>query len=185
MHVAVDNFGYVYVADNGNNRIQKFAPSTTMQATAASGSAVDIKITGTIDSSQMSNLKITSNPTSKTTTLSFTVSGPSGGSGVGIVTIPKSAVTSGTNTIVSIDGHASTFQYFWQDAENYYVQYVTTFSTHTITIEFTDTATDTVTPAESSYATYIAVAAAAAILAVLSIRLAKKRRKPVCIAENP
>ena len=171
--VTVDAFGYVYVADSQNNRIQKFVPSTTLSATADNGAAVNLNITGTIDASQMSNLKITSSQTTKTTTLSFTVTGQSGMSGFGIVTIPKSAVASGTTPTVSIDGAKIQNQFYTQDTNNYYVWYNTHFSTHEITIQFTDS-----TPTESSLATSIVIVCAAVILAILLIGAFKMKKWP-------
>ncbi|MCW4029718.1 MAG: hypothetical protein NWE92_08745 [Candidatus Bathyarchaeota archaeon] len=169
--VAVDAFGYVYVTDTDNSRVQKFSPSTTMQATASNGATVDIKITGTVDSSQMSNIKITTNQATKTTTLSFTVTGQSGTTGFGIITIPKSAVAYGTTPVVSIDGAKIKTQFYTVDTDNYYVWYNTNFSTHTITMEFTADA-----PTQSSLATNIIVACAVIILAVLVIGVFMKRR---------
>jgi sugar lactone lactonase YvrE len=179
LDVAVDAFGNVYV-DDLYSRVQKFVPSTAVQAKTDNGAALNVSITGTIDASQMSNLQITSSQTAKTTTLSFTVTGPSGGSGFGIITVPKSAVAAGTAPTVSIDGVKSTYQFFTQDNYNYYVWYNTKFSTHTIAIEFADTPS---VPAESSYTPYVLIAAVALILAGIAVGITKKR-KQIAKTEN-
>jgi hypothetical protein len=119
----------------------------------------------------MSNLKLTTNQATKTTTLSFTVTGQSGTTGFGIITIPKSAVAYGTTPTVRIDGAKIQTQFYTVDTDNYYVWYNTNFSTHTITIEFADT-----TVTESSLSTAIIIASAAIVLIILLIGALKKRR---------
>jgi hypothetical protein len=84
----------------------------------------------------MSNLEITSNQSASTTTLSFTVTGQSGTTGFGNVTIPKSAVAFGTTPTIYIDNQPASSQGYTQDANNYYVWYTTHFSTHQLSIVF-------------------------------------------------
>jgi hypothetical protein len=74
------------------------------------------------------------------------VTGASGTTGFGNITIPKSAVTYGTKPTVSIDGKTATNQGYTQDTNNYYVWYTTTFSTHQISIAFTTSPSPTLTP---------------------------------------
>jgi hypothetical protein len=87
----------------------------------------------------MSNVAIASNLSTSITTLSFTVTGPSGTTGFGNVTIPKSVETYGTTPTIEIDGQPASSQGYTQDSNNYYVWYTTSFSTHKISIMFAET----------------------------------------------
>ena len=80
---------------------------TTVLATTNNGSTVELAISGNITGSQMSNVTISTNPSANTTTVSFTVTGESGTTGFGNITIPKSAVPYGTTPTVYINGHSS------------------------------------------------------------------------------
>jgi hypothetical protein len=127
----------------------------------------------------MSNIKITTDKTSSLTTLSFTVTGTSGTTGFGNVTIPKSAVTYGTTPNVNIDSLKASNQGYTQDTNNYYVWYTTIFSTHQISITFTTTssATPTPTPAPSTPQGYIyGVVVVVVIVAIIGIVLVLRRR---------
>lgn len=68
--------------------------------------------------------------------MSFTVTGPSGSTGFGTVIIPKSAVPFGTTPEVYIDNQLAQNQSFNLYGDNYYVWYLTHFSTHQISIIF-------------------------------------------------
>jgi len=109
----------------------------TVPATTDIGSTVELAISGNVTSSQMSNLQIASNQSAAATTVSFTVTGQSGTTGFGNITIPKSAVSYGTAPIIYIDSQPASNQGFAQDANNYYVWYTTSFSTHEVSIVFT------------------------------------------------
>jgi hypothetical protein len=69
--------------------------------------------------------------------VSFTVTGQSGTTGFGNITIPKSAVPYGTTPTINIDGQPASNQGYTQDSNNYYVWYTTHFSTHEVSIVFT------------------------------------------------
>ncbi len=94
----------------------------------------------------MSDIKIVTDKAASSTTLSFTVTGASGTTGYGNITIPKSAVVYGTIPTVSIDGSITSNQGYTQDTTNYYVWYTSTFSTHQISITFTTVSSATPTP---------------------------------------
>jgi hypothetical protein len=88
----------------------------------------------------MSNAEITSDQSAATTTFSFTVTGESGTTGFGNITIPKSLIPYGTTPTVYIDGDQLVqSQGYTQDAYNYYVWYTLEFSTHRVSFEFTTT----------------------------------------------
>ena len=91
----------------------------------------------------MSKVAITTNQSNTTTTVSFTVTGKSGTTGFGNITIPISGVPYGTTPTIYIDGQPAQNQGYTQDATNYYVWYTTSFSTHQISIIFTTTSSST------------------------------------------
>jgi hypothetical protein len=114
--------------------------------------------------------------------VSFTVSGVSGSTGFGNVTIPKNAVAYGTTPTIYIDGQPASNQGYTQDTNNYYVWYTTHFSTHEVTIVFTETSpsptptTQSGLPQEAIYGVAIAVVIAAIIVVVLVF---KKRKNSI------
>jgi hypothetical protein len=100
------------------------------------GSKVELTISGNITSAQISSVLISTNQSSTSTTLSFTLTGVVGTVGFGNVTIPKTAITYGTTPTIYIDGQPASNQGYTQDTNNYYVWYTTHFSTHQISIVF-------------------------------------------------
>ncbi len=147
--IAVDSLGNVYVADSSNYRIQKFSapsstpsPSATVHATTDSGGTVDLVINGSITISQMSNIRISTDQSDTRTTLSFTVTGESGTTGFSYITIPQSALNYGARNvaipIIYIDDYWAQDQSYTQDSSNYYVRYAIQFSTHNVSIVFTN-----------------------------------------------
>jgi hypothetical protein len=79
---------------------------------------------------------LTTNQSTATTTLSFTLDGQSGTVGFSNVTIPKIAVPTGTTPVVLVDNQLCQNQGFTQDALNYYVWYTVHFSSHQMEIGF-------------------------------------------------
>ena len=120
----------------------------------------------------MSSITISTNQTASTTTISFTVTGTSGTTGYGNITIPKSAVPYGTTPTVYIDGQKAANQTYTQDGNNYYVWYETHFSTHKVAIEFAGKA---VQPTSLYLVLAVVVVVIAIILATVAI--AVKRGK--------
>ena len=123
---------------------------TTVPATTDRGTIVELAISGNVIGSQMTNVAITTNQSASTTTLSFTITGQSGTTGFGNVTIPRSAIPYGTTPAVIIDGQSVSNQGYTQDSSNYYVWYTTHFSTHKVSIVFTVTSASTPTPPVAS-----------------------------------
>jgi hypothetical protein len=111
--------------------------ATTVLATTDDGATIDLTIGDNVTSSLMSNVAIASNQSTSTTTLSFTVTGQSGTTGFGNVTIPKNALINGTTPKIYIDNQPAQNQSYTQDTNNYYVWYTTHFSTHEVSIIFT------------------------------------------------
>ena len=109
----------------------------TIKATTNNGAIVDLAITGNVSSSQLSDIVITTNQSDTTTTVSFIVTGESGTTGFSNMTIPKSAVANKTTPTIYIDNQPAQNQGYTQDADNYYIWYTTSFSTHKVSIQFT------------------------------------------------
>ena len=151
-------------------------PSTqtsTVNATNEKGAKINLSISGNMTSQQISNVKITPNKSSKTIAISFTVSGEKGDTGLGNVTIPKSAVDFGTSPTIYIDGAKAAEQGYSQDDSNYYVWFTTHFSSHDVSIVFSSP----VSNSESvSQTTIYIVSGVVPVLAIVSgIVIYKKR----------
>jgi len=114
-------------------------PNQTVSAVTGGGEKVNLALSGNITSSQMSNVTIAVN-NATTTGLFFTVAGESNTLGFSNITIPKRLVPTEATPLIFIDGLAAQSQGYSQDTDNYYVWYVTHFSTHQISIMFTSTA---------------------------------------------
>jgi hypothetical protein len=118
-------------------------------ATEEDSGIVVLTIIENATNSQMYNAAIVFSPSSFTTTLSFTITGPSGTTGFGNITIPKSTVAYGTTPRIYIDGQPAQNQGYTRDANNYYVWYTTHFSAHEVSIVFTLTPNSTQSPSQS------------------------------------
>jgi hypothetical protein len=125
---------------------------TIVEATTNGGSKINLPISGNVSTAQMTNVTLSTDPSSSITTLSFSLTGQSGSSGFGNITIPKRALanpTASTVPLVLVDGVQTLDQIFTQDATNFYVSYTVHFSTHTVSIVFNPTTTPSPTPTPS------------------------------------
>jgi hypothetical protein len=120
------------------------APSPTPASTVSM--TPGFEMTGNITISQVSDVNWVTNQTS--TKISFTVTGESGTFGFSNVTIAKNRLPQATTPIIYVDNEIVPEQGYTQDAYNYYVWYVTHFSTHNVMIEFTQNAS--VSPQETN-----------------------------------
>ncbi|MGA3059732.1 MAG: hypothetical protein ABSD92_05120, partial [Candidatus Bathyarchaeia archaeon] len=156
--------------------------ATTVPATTDSGATVDLAIGGNVTSSQISNAAITSYQPSKTTTVSFTITGPIGTSGLGIMTIPKTAISYGTSPVVYIDDQQAPNQGYTQNANNFYVWYTTRFDTNLVngvsevTVQFLVPSTSPASSLGPLLAVGIAVPEIILIFTVVAVR--RLRRNP-------
>ena len=156
--------------------------ATTVPATTGSGTTVDLTIGGNVTSSQISNVKITSYQPTKTTTLSFRVTEPNGTTGLGNMTIPKTAIYSGTNPLVYINGKQAPNQGYTQDANNFYVWYKTSFDTNIVngvsqvTVKFLEPTTSPATSLRPLVAVGITVPEIILVFTVVAVR--RLRQKP-------
>ena len=119
----------------------------------------------------MTTVTITTDQPDNTTILAFNVTGESGTIGFSNITIPKSDVPYGTTPTIYIDGQPATNQGFTQDTSNYYLWYTTHFSTHQISIEFTQTSSSLTVAQSSSTQVIYGVAVAFVIVAIVIISL--------------
>ena len=152
--------------------------ATSVLAITESGKTVELAISGNITSSQISNVLIASNESNLSTKASFTVTGPSGTTGFGNITIPKTAVTYGTAPVVYIDSQPAQNQGYIQDSSNYFVWYTTEFSTHQISIIFTTANSQTVAQPSLLQEIYGVAAAVAIVVIVVAAFKLKIKDKP-------
>jgi len=143
------NSAYAYLTNN-----EEYTPAnwsepmltTTIQAATSNGTSIALSMNGNVTASQMSNVTLTTNQSSATTSLSFNITGETGTIGFDNITIPKSAVPYGTTPTIYIDGQQAQAQGYTQDDSNYYVWFTTDFSTHQVNITFITTPTPSPSP---------------------------------------
>jgi hypothetical protein len=156
--------------------------ATSVPATTGSGTTVDLTIGGNVTSSQISNVTIASYQPAKTTTVSFTVTEPNGATGFGNMTIPKTAVYSGPNPLVFINGQQAPNQGYTQDANNFYVWYKTSFDSNIVngvsqvTVKFLAPSTSPATSLRPLVAVGITVPEIILVFTVVAVR--RLRQKP-------
>jgi len=98
------------------------------------------------------------------------------------MTIPKNAISYGTSPVVYIDGQMATNQGYTQDTYNFYVWYITSFSTNLVgggsqvTVKFLVPSTSPATSLGSILVVGIAVVEIISIFTVIAVR--RLRRKP-------
>ncbi len=109
--------------------------ATIVQALTDEGQTVNLTISGSVTSSQISNVYITSDES--TSYVYLTVTGASGTTGFSNMTIQKSLICNETIPTIYIDDQIAEKQGYIQDSDNYYVWYTTNFSMHQISIVFT------------------------------------------------
>ena len=154
----------------------------TIKATTENGTKINLSIAGNMTSQQITNIQITTSPSSKTITVSFNLKGTNGDEGTGNFTIPKSAVDFGTAPKVYIDNTQTADQGYCQDESNYYVWFTTQFSSHEVSIVFSAS----VSKAEllSQNTIYLVVAIAAVLATVSGFVIYKKRENLKAKFEN-
>jgi hypothetical protein len=110
--------------------------------------------------------------------LSFTITGSNETACLGNITIPKTAVSYGTNPIVYINGQQASNQGYTQDALNFYVWYITKFDTNLIngvsqmTVQFVEPSTPV-----SSLGVVLAVLAAGEIMLIFTVIAVRRLRQ--------
>ncbi len=152
---------------------------TTIQAAETDGTNVTLGLGGNITWAQISGAAIASSQLESKTTISFTLTGESGATGLGNVTIQKSDVPYGTTPVIYIDNHEAQNQGYTQDANNYYVWYTTEFSSHQVSIIFAPKPVSVPpTPSTSPSLTLPIISTFAVITVIIgTILLYRKHRK--------
>ena len=151
--------------------------ANTVLATTNNGSTVALTLDGNVTRSRLSEVAITANQSTDTTSVSFTMTGDEGNTGFCNMTIPKTAVPYGNMPKIEIDGQPASDQGFTQDSDCFYVWFTTVFSTHQVSIVF---GTETQKPDLPYGAALFGVTVAAIFVAVLAAGLLlydRKRRR--------
>lgn len=160
--------------------------NSTLHVKTSAGTTVNLEITGNLTKFQISNIVLTTTPASNLTILSFSVDGQSGTVGFSNITIPKSAVPTGTAPTIYIDNQPAQTQGYTQDSNNYYVWYTTHFSSHQISIIFnmlvspSPTASNSGSQGQSSLPEVVyglVAAVAVVIVVVIVLRVITKGRR--------
>ncbi len=115
------------------------------------------------------------NESDTSTAVSFTVTGKDGSTGFSNITIPKEAITYGTNPVVFIDDQATPNQGYTEDTDNFYVWYTTEFSTHQIQIQFTIPKTSEAASINPLFAIALTVPEIILIYTVIAVKRLKRR----------
>ncbi len=149
---------------------------TFVKAKIDSVATVNLAVSGNVTSAQMSNVTITTNHSTNSTTVSIIVTGESGTTGFSNLTIPKTAILYGTNPVVFIDGQQAVNQGYTQDPENFYVWYTTQFSTHLMKIQFTSYLPSQISSFEPLFAVGIITPEIILVYTVMAVR--RLRRRP-------
>ncbi len=149
---------------------------TTVKAYTDSGATIDLAINGNVTSSQISNVTITTNHSPNSTMVSFTVTGESGTTGFSNMTIPKTVISYAKIPLVFIDDQQASYQGYTQDSNNFYVWYITQFSTHKVIIQFIFPSTSSAIPFGPVFAIVITVPEIILLFTVIAVR--RLRRKP-------
>jgi parallel beta-helix repeat protein len=125
------------VVMDGNHTITAvFTEVPTTIIASDSNQTYIVRIEGNITAHQMTNMTITPHQENATTNVEFTVTGPSGTTGYGTIILPKTAIPYGSTPLVYIDGALAENQSYTEDADYFYISYLTHFSTHDIRIVF-------------------------------------------------
>jgi hypothetical protein len=99
------------------------------------------------------------------------------------MTIPKTAISYGTSPVVYIDDQQAPNQGYTQDANDFYVWYTTSFSTHQVSIQFVVPSTS---PASSLGPVLAVVTTVAEIILIFTVIAVKRlRQKPGNALPNP
>jgi hypothetical protein len=126
----------------------------------------------------MSNIIITANQTTTETILSFTLTGQSGTTGYGNITVPKSAIPYGTTPTIYINGQQAQTQGNTQDTYNFYIWYTTHFSLLAMSIVFT-TPSPSASPANGAnmpQAVFYGVMVVIVVVTIIAVMLTLRKR---------
>jgi hypothetical protein len=149
---------------------------TTVTGTTENGATFNLAINGNVTGSQISNVKIFTNQTAASITVSYIITAQSGTTGFSNITIPKTAIPNGASPVIFIDGKQAANQGYTQDVNNFFVWCTMQFSTHQVKIQFALSSTSQATTFGSVLAVGITVPEIILIYAVIAVR--RLKRKP-------
>jgi hypothetical protein len=149
--------------------------------------SINLTVSGNISSSQMTNLTITTNPAVDKITVSFTLTGQEGTIGFCNITLPKTVVPKATCPSIFIDNELAQNQGYTQDGYNYYVWFTTHFSTHKVSIEFSNEAykgdaEGSISLIEILYGVVIALVIVIVVLVVLKLAIGSHKNKSLVVS---
>ncbi len=96
------------------------------------------------------------------------------------MTLPKNALSNATNPTIYIDNQLALDQGYTEDADNYYIWYTTHFSTHRVSIQFSNEAVRGGVEGEVNFIQIIygvAVALVIVVSVVVVVKLVTREKK--------
>ncbi len=158
------------------------------------GSTFNLAFNGNLTTIQIINASFEANPNEGSTSISFVLTGPANTFGTANITIPKHIIPFGTIPRVLVEGHLLTRQAVATDQENYFVSLTMHFSTHNVSIYFSNQPIPTDPPppefpsaiaspnkAIDSSLIQVAIAVAiSAIIALLGTFILRKKHARAC-----
>ena len=138
------------------------------------GTTAVIAIGGNITASQITNASIHVDQSTAKTFFNFIITGQTGTVGICNFTIPKHQVPIGTLPEVYLGDQVVASQGYSEDYGNYYVWYIVTFSSHEVSIVFTEHSSTTVS---SFWYILIATVAIISVFVVSGVYLIRNRKK--------
>jgi thermitase len=138
------------------------------------GTTAVIAIGGNITTSQITNASIYVDQSTAKTFFNFVITGQTGTVGICNFTIPKHQVPIGTLPEVYLGDQVVASQGYSEDYGNYYVWYIVTFSSHEVSIVFTEHSSTTVS---SFWYILIATVAIISVFVVSEVYLIRNRKK--------
>jgi hypothetical protein len=169
--------------DTGINADVTVSGTTVFVQTTGQGQAEDIwlkgipspfQVSGEITASQYSNFATGVDQNGYLTSLTFTLTGPTGTDGTGTITIPKSLVSPGSVPTLMIDGQQEQI-IVAQDSTNFYITYVTHFSIHDVELAFSPSSPSHPWAAIAMGSVIVVALPVIAVVAVVRHRGGKKR----------
>jgi uncharacterized repeat protein (TIGR02543 family) len=158
------------------------APGSVLSISALtiSGKNATLTVGGNTASSTISSATITTDQFNTTTTVSLTVIAQNSISGLGNITIPKTAIPYGTTPIVYVNNNQSPNQGYTQDANNYYIWYSTGTPTYALSIAFGTS------PISESFPYWaVLTIAIITVVAVVTILIFRKKRASAIPDQTP
>jgi hypothetical protein len=137
------------------------------------GATVVISIGGNITASQITNASFYVDQSAGKTFFNFIITGQTGTAGICNFSIPKNQVPFGTVPEVYLENQVVSSQGYSEDYGNYYVWCIVTFSSHEVSIVFTE---DNSTTVSSFWYILVAAVAIISVFVVSAVYLIRNRK---------